>query len=84
MHYQPDVEAMFKDETEEVEEIASKVKKLALEVHRYETNEGTIEPTLSIEEADKVAELFERQADLIEPLWEKVEKDYEKTRGGKE
>ncbi len=84
--WQPDVELMFQafepsSKLGRLMQISVLVNELSMEVHKYEGNDGYIKPKLTIEEADKVANLFEQMADLIEPHWKKVEADYERQRG---
>jgi len=74
----PDVKFMMQSMTKDEQyELGDKLNELSLAVHTYEANDGSIEPKLRLNEADKVAKLFEQMADLVEPFWKKVEKEYE-------
>lgn len=76
--HDPDVKFMAQAiPKDEQYELGDKLNELSLAVHTYEANDGSIKPKLTIEEADKVAKLFEQMADLVEPFWKKVEKEYE-------
>ncbi len=73
----PDVQLMIQNMSKDaLYELESKLSELSLEVHKYEANDGSIEPKLRLSEADYVAKLFEQMAELVEPFWKKVEKEY--------
>ena len=83
--YYPDVELMINalKETDEqkAEELEDQICETSRQIRKGYSSDGLFNPRLTIQEADKVAKLFEEQADLIEPYWKKVEQDYEKNRG---
>lgn len=85
--YQPDVEFLFEyrpeGELSEIQDFAcqlndlgTKLGRLGHEVRKYESNDGIIQPKLTIQEADKAAKIFEQMADIVEPYWKRVEEDY--------
>ena len=78
-NYQPDLAFMFESLSEaESDELEHRLNCLSLEIREFESNDGIIKPKLTIKEADKVAELFEQMADIVEPYWKRVEEEYDR------
>ena len=77
--WQPDVEFMLNAVSEdEKESIEYRLNHFALEVHKYESNDGIINPKLTPEKAEEVAKLFELMANVVQPYWNRVKDDYKR------